>query len=134
MAQRTTNNPPFGYKFLGDVADDITELFNSLSSLGQTEQVKVFSDGSYWYINPSNEVNPGLGTTEGVKKGTIQIFKSDGSLAIEGTDYYLLGENGADIDPSDSIHLINWQVAGGPAVVYGVLGTGGTWDHAESGA
>jgi len=30
MAQRTTNNPPFGWKFNGDVVDDITELYGNL--------------------------------------------------------------------------------------------------------
>ena len=28
MAQRTVNNPPFGWKHNGDVVDDITELFS----------------------------------------------------------------------------------------------------------
>jgi len=32
MAQRTFNNPPFGYQIFGYIADDITELFSLVNS------------------------------------------------------------------------------------------------------
>lgn len=134
MAQRTTNNPPFGYRFLGDVADDITELFSLVSGGGTIEQITLDTDALYYYFNTTT---PGVATPTVephlIKKGTLQLYKADGTLAIDGTDFYLLGPNGDPINTSDSIWAVDWRAAGAPAVAFGVVGTGGDWTYEEDG-
>jgi hypothetical protein len=64
MAQRTSNNPPFGYKVMGNVIDDITELFTLTGGTpGLTETIGDVTNPTYSF-EPTDNGHSALNTAE----------------------------------------------------------------------
>lgn len=71
MAQRTSNNPPFGYRETGLIIDDITELFTLTGGTGGgiTEEIGSTTNPSYSFDPTANGHSASTSTQYGILLG-----------------------------------------------------------------